>query len=424
MSEGKVQINENIKVVPYYNDRGCGGHNNYGGFPFFPPFGGYGEERCLESLILADKIGDNGLHTLNAISSNGRHNDSQTFGLSGRVADGNYHVLNAICDQGRHNDGQFSQVTGRVTDTGYHILNDINSTGRHNDNQFALLAGKVCDAESDILNTVHTDSRFNSLEHGQIKSKIGNAESRIISEICDSNRDQTNAINNVGFQSLKNTYDSTNTVSDRMYNQTNGIKSDLQRYGLENLERTTKVGTDVLLSNERHFGDVRNQAGRIGSELRSAVDRTEHSVLLASKDNLLELCKSTGAIERQAAENKACMLLDAHKNKEELEKLISRTTAEIKEHSFREACEIKELTREKACDIKSKIDCKLNETNSLIHGLKEDRIRDKLCLVKDKLDREREENLFLRLSRDRFLNPGSVGSVPLSVVDSVRANHQ
>jgi hypothetical protein len=258
------------------------------------------------------------------------------------------------------------------------------------------------------------EGRTNGSEHAQISARVCAAEGNILTNLCDQSRLNGDAIHDVGFNNLKNTCDATASIKDMVYSTSHVIREELERTGdnissavydtsadvkttvnqnsTANLMATNRVGTDISLAVASNSGESRAQAERIAAEMRGLISDNDAHVLLAAKDQLLEVCKVEGALERQAADNRASVVLDAHKNKEALARQLADCCCEIKEQALEQSCQVKELTRAQACNLKERIEAKTNETNQLIREL--DTIK-----LREELSHAQTENLLFKVNR-------------------------
>jgi hypothetical protein len=302
----------------------------------------------------------------------------------------------------------------RVCDAEGHVMDSVCSNGRASGAEHGQIQNRVCDAEGTILDSICQSGRTSGSEHAKISTDVCNAQGMILTSLCENTNHVTSAVRDAAYANLKNTCDSTSEIVDQVVstsnvlrgaverigdnlhnnivNTTTDVKNAVERNGSANLAATERVGTATLLSVERNSGEGRAQAERIAAEVRSLLGRNDSNILLTAKDNLLELCKAAGVLERQAADNTASIKLEALKNKEALARQLAECCCEIKEQSARESCEIKELTRQESCDIKEKIDFRANETNLLVRELDTSRVRDDLTAANT-------ENLILRLKK-------------------------
>jgi len=292
-------------------------------------------------------------------------------------------------------------------------MDSVCSNGRISGTEHNLIGNRICDAQSSILNSVCNEGRTNGSEHAAISNRVCDTQGKILTSICDNSHKIARDVRQVGYLDLKNQCDATSSIKNQVVGTSNTVRnaverrgdmlkdniiysaSDLKnavnRNGQANLLSTERNGKENLLSVERNSVENRAQAERIAASNRLYLDQVNTNVLLTAKDNLLELCKTQNRLQRQAADNKASIELEALKNKEALARQLADCCCEIKEQSAKQSCDIKQLVREQSCDIKVKIDARANETQLLLRNLDTARLRDDLTAANT-------ENVILRTS--------------------------
>src|SRR6202012_1444850 len=127
-----------------------------------------------------------------------------------------------------------------------------------------------------------------------------------------------NRVTNSG-NTVRNSIDrNSDRLGNTIYLSGNSTRNAVDFHGINNLLTTNNIGRDLLFSIERSGYAERAQAERIASENRTLLNNIHRDILVSTKDTLLEICKSNDRLERQASENKATILLDAHQNREAL----------------------------------------------------------------------------------------------------------
>ncbi len=241
---------------------------------------------------------------------------------------------------------------------------------RHDDHatQHIVLQGSIHDAAGKVLESVHTGSRLNG-------DAIAAASRDNLKASCD--------------------------IKDDVCMSTAAITATVERQTIACREAVERNGQLNLSSLERNSAEIRSSIQRTAGETQNLISRTSTDILLSTKENLHEICKAQGSIERQAAENKACLLLEAEKNSRVLERQAADNASAIRldlcqtenRLTLQAAQNKADLASQIAtccCEVKEKIDTRANQTDLLVRELDVSRVRDALAAAQ-------QDNLILRL---------------------------
>lgn len=267
-----------------------------------------------------------------------------------------------------HHNNDHMDLAGMIHDTNGHVLNSVHTASRHSGNEHSQLQHSISQVGGDLHNALNTHSRATGLEHSNLQHRISDAEGKVSSLVCESGKDNMQLVHSSTNSIVGHVVGASNTVRDTLERKTDKLSESVERLGLANLSAIKEVKCDLGLAMERGHG-----------ELRSVIADTKSTVLLTSKESLLELCKAKNDLERQAADNRASIEYKALENREALARQLAECCCEIKEQQLRQHCEIKE-----------KVDARATQTELLIREIDAQRIRDALTQANS-------ENTFLRL---------------------------